>query len=64
MFCGGLRKMWDDNGGKCGICGDAWDEPKLYEKGGEKYLGKIVRKYQVGAELPVTVQVFAFTFFL
>ena len=56
--------MWYENGGKCGICGDAWDEPKLYEKGGEKYLGKIVRKYQVGAELPVTVQVFAFTFFL
>ena len=57
MFCGGFAKQWNENGGKCGICGDAWDEPKDYEKGGAKYLGKIVKNYTPGTIIPVTVQV-------
>ena len=57
MFCGGFKKQWEENGGKCGICGDAWDETKSYEKGGDKYLGKIVRNYTVNQQIPVTVQV-------
>ena len=40
------------------LTGDAWDdEPKSYEKGCDKYLGKIVRTYKKNQELPVTVQV-------
>jgi hypothetical protein len=57
MFCGGFAKQWGENGGKCGICGDSWDEPKDYEKGGAKYLGKIVRNYMPGSNIPVVVQV-------
>jgi len=57
MFCGGFSKQWNENGGKCGICGDSWDEPREYERGGAKYLGKIVRNYPKGTTLPVTVQV-------
>jgi hypothetical protein len=57
MFCGGFAKQWGENGGKCGICGDSWDEPKDYEKGGAKYLGKIVRNYAPGTNIPVVVQV-------
>ena len=51
--------MWLENGGRCGICGDAWDtaEPRDYEKGGVKYLGKVVRSYAKNALMPVTVQV-------
>jgi hypothetical protein len=58
MFCGGFKRQWEQNGGRCGICGDAWDEEvKSYEKGGDKYLGKIVKNYTVNQQLPVTVQV-------
>lgn len=59
MYCGGFKKQWEENGGKCGICGDAWDEPRSYEKGGDKYLGKIVRNYTKGSGIDVTVRVTA-----
>lgn len=64
MFCGGRDKQWGLNGqtgndGKCGICGDSWDEPKEYEKNGTKYLGKILRNYAPNSRLPVTVQITA-----
>lgn len=59
MFCGGANTQWAKNGGECGICGDAFDEPepRTYEKGGKKYLGKIVKRYTKGDSIPVTVQV-------
>lgn len=35
------------NGGKCGICGDAWDDekPRQNEDGGRYGLGRVYRKY-------------------
>lgn len=27
LYCGGFTRQWQKNGGKCGICGDAWDMP-------------------------------------
>lgn len=27
LYCGGFTRQWQTNGGKCGICGDAWDMP-------------------------------------
>ena len=61
MYCGGFSVQWNKNGGRCGICGDAYDqeEPRTYEKGGAKYLGKIVRTYSKGAEIPVVAQLTA-----
>jgi len=60
MFCGGKRNQWKNNSGKCGICGEAWDEPvKKFEKGGELYLGKIVREYKRGSTIPVQVEITA-----
>lgn len=61
MYCGGFATQWNKNGGRCGICGDSYDQPnpRTYEKGGAKYLGKIVRTYNKGAEIPVVVQVTA-----
>lgn len=29
LYCGGYSRQWQNNGGKCGICGDAWDMPKV-----------------------------------
>lgn len=29
LYCGGFTRQWQTNGGKCGICGDAWDLPKV-----------------------------------
>ena len=33
------------------------DEPKNFEKGGKKYLGKIVKTYQKDSAINVTIQV-------
>ncbi|CAF3505076.1 unnamed protein product [Rotaria sordida] len=56
MFCGGTSHQWTRNGGKCSICGEAYDlERKLFDVGGEMYLGKIVRTYIQGSIIPVTV---------
>lgn len=57
MYCGGFLKQWQENGGRCGICGDDWSqpEPRDYEKGGAKYLGKIVKVYKKNTPIPVSV---------
>lgn len=57
MFCGGRVRQWQINGGKCGICGDPWDDEREYEKGGSKYLGKIVKTFSKNSQMPVKVQV-------
>ena len=28
-YCGGFTRQWQTNGGKCGICGDPWDEKEV-----------------------------------
>lgn len=25
-FCGGIHRQWDINKGKCGVCGDPYDQ--------------------------------------
>ena len=60
LNCGGTKRQWEDNGGQCGICGEAWDEPKIYTKGGDKYLGKIMRTYDVGTFIDVHIRVNSF----
>lgn len=48
-------------GGKCGVCGEAYDKPnKLFEKNGRMYLGKIVQTYKQGEEIDVKVKVSLF----
>lgn len=59
LNCGGTKRQWEDNGGQCGICGEAWDEPKIYTKGGDKYLGKIMRTYDVGTFIDVHIRLTA-----
>jgi hypothetical protein len=45
-------------GGKCGICGEPYDRSiKLFEKGGTKYIGKIVKIYTQGQQIDVKIKV-------
>ncbi|KAK3581748.1 hypothetical protein CHS0354_035079 [Potamilus streckersoni] len=59
LFCGGREVQWNTNGGKCGICGDPWDGPRENEVGGKYAQGIIVRKYERGSIINVTVQITA-----
>lgn len=42
--------MWDQNGGKCGVCGDAYhlESPRPHEAGGEYAKGIISKFYAAG----------------
>ena len=36
-YCGGISRQWETNGGKCGVCGDPWDQnPREHEPGGKR----------------------------
>lgn len=59
-FCGGFSHQYQTQGGKCGICGDAWDQsPRAHEVGGLYATGLIVRHYQEGQVLNITVDITA-----
>ncbi|XP_023932961.1 uncharacterized protein LOC106150787 [Lingula anatina] len=34
LFCGGFQVQFEQNGGKCGVCGDPWDGPRENEPPG------------------------------
>ena len=53
--CGGTSRQWKKNEGKCGVCGDPWDSERPYEKGGERYYGKIMRTYRQGSAINVEI---------
>ncbi|PNF41958.1 hypothetical protein B7P43_G14640 [Cryptotermes secundus] len=57
LYCGGFTRQWQKNGGKCGICGDAWDMPvpRPHEAGGKYAQGIIVRRYK--KDSPITIRV-------
>ncbi|KAK7107064.1 uncharacterized protein [Littorina saxatilis] len=61
LFCGGFDVMFSKNGGKCGICGDAFNEPhpRPNEAGGMYGQGFIVRNYVQGDVIHVTVRITA-----
>lgn len=58
LWCGGRYRQWEYNGGKCGICGDAWDDvpPRDNEDGGKYGKKIIVRKYQSGQVIEAKVE--------
>lgn len=61
LFCGGFGKQWNANGGKCGVCGDAWDAkvPRAHEYGGTYGQGVVVRNYGVGNTITIRVELTA-----
>ncbi|KAG8199105.1 hypothetical protein JTE90_016242 [Oedothorax gibbosus] len=61
LFCGGYTVQWQRNGGKCGVCGDAWHipSPRPNEAGGIYGQGVISRKYSPGQVIKSTVDITA-----
>lgn len=59
LNCGGFSRQWQQNGGRCGVCGDPWDvpQPRKNEIGGKYANGIIVRHYSAGqvVEMNVTI---------
>ncbi|XP_030761831.1 uncharacterized protein LOC115886703 isoform X2 [Sitophilus oryzae] len=54
LYCGGYSVQWEQNGGKCGICGDAYhlEEPRPHEAGGLYAKGIVARHYRYQVRLP------------
>jgi Lytic polysaccharide mono-oxygenase, cellulose-degrading len=50
LFCGGYAVQWEQNSGKCGVCGDAYniESPRPHEAGGDYARGYISRRYTAG----------------
>ncbi|XP_050559003.1 uncharacterized protein LOC118266850 isoform X1 [Spodoptera frugiperda] len=61
LFCGGYAVQWEQNEGKCGVCGDAHHipEPRPHEAGGMYGKGIVTRHYSVGQEIEVEVELTA-----
>ncbi len=61
-YCGGFGVQHGRNGGRCGICGDPWDEApfRRHEAPGGMYAtGIITKTYRQGSLIPVIVDVTA-----
>ena len=55
-----LKVQWKTNGGKCGVCGDAYNaRVKLHEVGGPYATGFITETYQQGLQIDVVVELTA-----
>ncbi|XP_064293141.1 uncharacterized protein LOC128683847 isoform X3 [Plodia interpunctella] len=61
LFCGGYAVQWEQNSGRCGVCGDAdhLSEPRPHEAGGMYGKGIVTRHYSVGQEIEVEVELTA-----
>lgn len=61
LFCGGYAVQWEQNSGRCGVCGDAYHvkSPRPHEAGGEYAKGIISRYYTAGQEIEVEVELTA-----
>ena len=58
MYCGGFG-VQQQNGGKCGICGEDFGQEKRFEKGGKMYTGYIIKTYQQEQVITVNVEITA-----
>ncbi|KAL8579495.1 hypothetical protein ACOMHN_025448 [Nucella lapillus] len=61
LYCGGFSRQWNINGGKCGVCGDPYDDsqPRANEAGGMFATGVIVKTYRQGQAIDVSVKITA-----
>uniref|UniRef100_A0A2H1VW77 SFRICE_001188 n=1 Tax=Spodoptera frugiperda TaxID=7108 RepID=A0A2H1VW77_SPOFR len=62
LNCGGFDRQYSVNGGRCGICGDAFDNspPRPHELGGKFGLGHIVATYEQGQVINTRVYISAY----
>ena len=51
--------LFSSIGGQCGICGEEFSAPKLWEKGGKNYRGFTVRSYSQGQTIDAVVDITA-----
>ncbi|XP_015837278.1 uncharacterized protein LOC107397412 [Tribolium castaneum] len=60
-FCGGFSVQWGKFGGKCGPCGDKYDDPhpQANENGGKYGRGFVVAEYKAGSVIDVQVKLTA-----
>ena len=61
VFCGGYGVQWESNGGKCGVCGDNYQDgvPRAHETGG-KFGNKIISgTYTAGEIIDIEVEIIA-----
>ncbi|CAH0555461.1 unnamed protein product [Brassicogethes aeneus] len=61
LFCGGYAVQWEQNEGKCGVCGDPYHvkEPRPHEATGIYAKGIVTRHYSVGQEIDIEVELTA-----
>jgi len=61
LYCGGFSVQWQNNEGKCGVCGDRYDtpEPRDHEAGGRYGNGIIGRRYTMGQTIDVEIDISA-----
>jgi len=61
VFCGGVKKQFKENDGKCGVCGDPWDapHPQLHETGGKFGNQVIAKTYVAGSFIDLEVELTA-----
>lgn len=61
LFCGGYSVQWEQNGGKCGLCGDAYhiEQPRPHEAGGLYAKGIISRHFSVGQSIDIEIELTA-----
>ncbi|KAL1495082.1 hypothetical protein ABEB36_010556 [Hypothenemus hampei] len=61
LYCGGFTVQWEQNNGKCGLCGDPYhiSEPRPHEAGGLFAKGIITRHYSVGQNIDIEVELTA-----
>jgi len=59
LFCGGYAVQYNQNGGRCGLCGDSYSDPipRNNENGGMYGRGVISRTYHAGSVIESTVQI-------
>ncbi|RZC40868.1 Chitin bind 3 domain containing protein, partial [Asbolus verrucosus] len=56
-YCGGMNTQWDSFGGKCGVCGDQYDDPhpQANENTGKYGRGIIAREYTAGSVIDINI---------
>jgi len=59
LFCGGIKVQWEDNKGKCGICGDAFSGHRDHETGGFYAYNYTVRSYSPGSAIDILIDIVA-----
>ena len=59
LFCGGIKVQWQDNQGKCGVCGDQFDAVRDHETGGFYAYNVTGRHYAPGSSIDVLIDLVA-----